>query len=180
MPEYPFRWITENLAVGYAPRSPNDLETIREFGIKAILNLCAECYDLHETEEKAGFDVYYLPIPDEDAPGLDELQKALAWVEDTKSAGKKILVHCRFGIGRTGTFVAAYLISKGHSVRSAIRKMRHTPSTPMSHPQWALIDAFSEKIGVSKAGISELEAEIEVPSNSFFKKWEALLDWFNN
>ena len=180
MPEYPLRWITENLAVGYAPRSQSDLETIREVGINAILNLCAECYDLHETEKKAGFDVHYLPIPDEEAPGLDELHKALVWVEDAKSAGKKILVHCRFGIGRTGTFVAAYLISQGHSVRSAIRKMKHTPSIPMSHHQWALIDAFSEKTGASKTGLSELEAEIDASSNSFFKKWEAMMDWFKN
>jgi hypothetical protein len=42
MPEYPVRWITSELAVGYAPRSHDDLATIRTQGIDAIVNLCAE------------------------------------------------------------------------------------------------------------------------------------------
>ena len=178
MPEYPVRWITTELAVGYAPRSHDDLATIRSQGIEAIVNLCAECYDLCDIEKNAGFDVCHLPIPDEEAPALDDLEKALAWVTNRMKAGKKILVHCRFGIGRTGTFVAAYLMSKGHSLKASIRTMKHTPALPMSRNQWDLLERYSEKLGVSRAGVSELREEVEQPTDSFFKKWEAMLDWF--
>jgi len=178
MPEYPVRWITTELAVGYAPRSHDHLATIRAQGIAAIVNLCAECYDLHETEKKAGFDVYYMAIPDEEAPSLEELEKALAWVADCINSGKKILVHCRFGIGRTGTFVAAYLMSTGYSLKTAIGKIKHTPSMPMSRNQWDLLKRYSAKLGVPRAGLPELQEEIEQPSDSFFKKWEAMLDFF--
>jgi NagD protein len=65
MPQYPVRWITTELAVGYAPGSYNDLAAIRAQGVAAIVNLCAECYDLVDIEKNAGFDVYYIPIPDE-------------------------------------------------------------------------------------------------------------------
>ena len=61
-PEYPMRWITPNLAIGYGPRSPSDLKSMQKQGIDAVLNLCAECYDLHEAEERAGFSVYYLNL----------------------------------------------------------------------------------------------------------------------
>lgn len=55
--EYPVRWITTQLAVGCAHRSYNDLATIRAQRIAAIVNLCAECYDLCDIEMNAGFDV---------------------------------------------------------------------------------------------------------------------------
>ena len=58
--------------------------------------------------------------------------------------------------------------------------MKHTRSIPMSRNQWDLLDRYTEKLGVSKAGLTELEAEIEVPSDSFFKKWDAMLEWFKN
>jgi protein tyrosine/serine phosphatase len=94
------------------------------------------------------------------------------------NSGKKVLVHCRFGIGRTGTFVAAYLMGKGYNLEAAIRKIKHTPSIPMSRNQWNLLDRYIEKLGISKAGVPELQEEIEQISDSFFKKWETMLDWF--
>lgn len=51
MQEYPVRWITSDLAVGYAPRSYNDLETIRARGIAAIDDLCAEFYDFNDNSK---------------------------------------------------------------------------------------------------------------------------------
>jgi len=48
---YQLTWITEYLAVGYAPMSHVELESIKEQGIDAIVNLCAEFCDLHEIEE---------------------------------------------------------------------------------------------------------------------------------
>ncbi|MGD8291565.1 MAG: dual specificity protein phosphatase family protein [Desulfobacterales bacterium] len=119
-----------------------------------------------------------MPIPDEEAPALDDLERALAWVVDCVNAGKKVLVHCRFGIGRTGTFVAAYLMGKGSSLKSALRKMKHTPSLPMSRNQWDLLYRYAEKLGVPKADVAELQEKTEKPSELFFKKWEAMLDWF--
>jgi protein-tyrosine phosphatase len=99
MTDYPLKWITENLALGYAPRSEEDLESIKVQGITAILNLCAECYDLHAVEGQRGFLVYFLPLPDEGAPDMEEMEKAVAWVDESIASGNKILVHCRFGIG---------------------------------------------------------------------------------
>lgn len=180
MRDYPVKWITPDIAVGYAPRSQEALMTIRGHGIEAIVNLCAECYDLHELEKDAGFDVWYVPVHDEDVPSMEELEKTLAWMAESLKAGKKILVHCRFGIGRTGTIVAAFLMNEGCSFKEALAKMAHTPSTPMSHQQFGLLKKYSTVLGLRKAPVREVENESTAESNTFFKKWEVLRDWFES
>jgi len=177
--EYPVKWITENIAVGYAPRSRSDLETIRSQGISAIVNLCAECYDLNELEKRADFDVFYLPLPDEGAPDIAHLEETLAWIEAYIADGMKVLIHCRYGIGRAGTVVIAYLFKKGLSLRHALNIIKHTPSIPMSHQQWRLLREYSEKLGLPKAHVLEAQSEIVPESGVFFKKWAAMQKWFN-
>ena len=147
MTEYTLTWITDNLAVGHAPMSYDDLEVIRKQGIDAIVNLCAEYCDLHEIEGKTGFEVYYLPIPDENAPEIEDIEKALNWLDEAISMGKKVLVHCRFGIGRTGTFVTAYLVKKGFSLKVAGKKMKHSCSAPSSYGQWKFLKKYAKKVG---------------------------------
>ena len=78
---YPLKWITQQIAIGYAPHSQADIDAVKAGGIAAVLNLCAECYDLHEIEAAAGLEVHWLPVADEDAPELDAAQKALEWLD---------------------------------------------------------------------------------------------------
>jgi hypothetical protein len=63
IPTCPLKMITPQIAVGYAPHSQSDIDTIKSAGIDAVLNLCAECYDLNEIESAAGFGVHWLSRP---------------------------------------------------------------------------------------------------------------------
>jgi protein-tyrosine phosphatase len=82
-------WITEHLATGHAPMSYEDLDSIREQGIDAIVNLCGEFCDLHQIEETSGFEVYYLPVADEHAPDLEAMERALDWLDEAIYLGKR-------------------------------------------------------------------------------------------
>lgn len=173
---YQLTWITQSLAVGCAPMSYAQLDTIRENGVHAIVNLCAEFSDLHEIEEKAGFDVFYLPIWDEDVPGMDEMEAALAWMDEAIYLGKKVLVHCRHGIGRTGTFVTAYMIRKGLGLKAAAKKLKRSQANPSTYSQWKLVKKYNKKSGMLKIRKPSLEIKNKVDLGWFFLDYEALVD----
>jgi hypothetical protein len=144
--KFPVKWITDQVAIGYAPRSHADIDEIKSNGIGAVLNLCAECYDLHEIEYAAGFDVHWLPVPDEDAPELDDANEAIDWMASILAKGEKIFVHCRYGIGRTGTLVTAWLLKQGYCLEDTLEMLGHTPAAPKSRRQWDFLDTYSRSL----------------------------------
>jgi protein-tyrosine phosphatase len=170
---YQLNWVTDSLAVGQAPLSYEDLDSLRKQGIQAVMNLCAEFCDLHWIEADAGFEVYFFPIPDEEAPDLQELEKALDWLDECLYLGKKVLVHCRHGIGRTGTVVNAYLLRKGLGHKLAGRKMKGLKSQPANFDQWWFLRKYGKKEKRLSIREPSLETRHLVDLFPFFRDYEA-------
>ncbi|MHC1741827.1 MAG: dual specificity protein phosphatase family protein [Syntrophobacteraceae bacterium] len=144
-PEYRLDWVTENIAVGCAPLSYAQLDHIREQGIDAIVNLCAEYCDLHDIEKGHGFDVYYLPIPDECAPDCEAMEKAMHWMDEILNQQKRLLIHCRLGMGRTGTLLYSYLWSRNlyHGISEDL--LEQIRSRPCNFSQWRLVKRYRDQ-----------------------------------
>lgn len=176
MAGYLLTWLTKNLAVGHAPMSYDELDSMREQGIDAIVNLCGEYSDLHEIEQQAGFDVFWLPIPDEHAPKMEEMEKGLAWLDEAIYLGKKVLVHCNHGIGRTGTFVTAYLLRRGFDLKKAgkMLKAAETRANPTNFSQWWLLRKFGKKEGRLTVAEPTPENRHEQDISNLFSRYESL------
>ncbi len=99
--EYPsenYSLLEEGLAVGGILSAP-------PVGTRAVLNVC-------ETRDPYTAEVYrWEPIPDlGPPPGLEWLRSQVEFIDQQRRAGRSVYVHCRAGVNRSVTVVAAYLM----------------------------------------------------------------------
>jgi len=155
--------------------SYDELDSLKEQGIGAIVNLCGEFSDLHEIERNAGFEVFFLPIPDETAPTMEAMEKGLEWLDEAIYLGKKVLVHCHHGIGRTGTFVTAYLLRRGYGLKKAGKLLKATRANPTNFSQWWLLRKFGKKEGQLTLDTPTADNRNSVDLSEFYRRYELLL-----
>ncbi len=67
----------------------------------------------------------WFPIPDVTAPSnLESTAKLVDDIVDGMSAGETVVVHCRGGLGRSGTIAACCLVARGRAPVEAIELVR--------------------------------------------------------
>ncbi|AHL22721.1 protein-tyrosine phosphatase family protein [Thermococcus nautili] len=122
---YPATFIDKNVAFGPLPPKESLNELSQVFNSVVVLVEDFELpYSLDEWE-KRGVEVFHSPIPDFSAPSLEELLSVLQWIEAKVLEGKKVLIHCIGGCGRSGTVAVAWLMySKRLPLREALYRVR--------------------------------------------------------
>ncbi|ASJ09665.1 protein tyrosine phosphatase [Thermococcus siculi] len=119
------RFVDDNVAFSRMP-TRRELDGIAS-DFDAVVVLVEE-YELPyrlEEWEKRGIEVLHSPIEDFTAPTLNQLLEILEWIERRVGEGKKVLIHCLGGLGRSGTIATAWLMySKGLRLQEALRRVR--------------------------------------------------------
>lgn len=118
--------IPERLWIGAAPSKSDLIELKRQYGTELVImdltgsqeekSWCKEL-GIEYDERTPGVEESGLPIP------LSKLKVVSAVIGDNVGSGKKVILHCLKGRGRSPTCAAAFLIQDGMAVSDAKRSI---------------------------------------------------------
>ncbi|HEY9723521.1 MAG TPA: dual specificity protein phosphatase family protein [Oscillatoriaceae cyanobacterium] len=124
---YRFTWILPDLLAGmacpgYFTELSADLDYLASEGITHIVTLTEFALEL---PPDSVFENHHLPVIDFAAPEHTQTLRFCELMDRAEKAGQRVVVHCLAGIGRTGTFIAAYLMWRdGLTARQALSRVR--------------------------------------------------------
>ena len=149
-----FSWLIQDeiAGMGRPMAIVADLEFLKDNSIESIVSLTE--LPLHKTLiEEFGFEYKHIRIPDFSTPTLEQIEEFVTFVNNLLSSKKKIVVHCEAGIGRTGTMLACYLVSKGYNAENAISEVRkRRPGSIETMEQEDTVVKYEEKLSRKRRG----------------------------
>jgi protein-tyrosine phosphatase len=136
-----------------------DLRVLREeYGVDVLVSLLEELeyhgYGISELFERdviEDIEVLRFGIEDMDIPKEAEAEDHEVLIHnicDHLNRGKNVVIHCRGGLGRTGTVAACVLVAlRHHSAEEAIRAVRKARrGTVQTHEQEEFVRRFAETL----------------------------------
>jgi len=126
-----------------------DLLKLKELGINTIFSIVEELpKNFKEQCKSMDLEHMWFPVNDFDIPNdLDKYRNLIDYVTNLILLGKVVTVHCKMGIGRTGTTLACIIgLLNNFNSEEAIKYVRHfRPNSIENQKQIKFIQLFLDK-----------------------------------
>lgn len=101
--------VDDVVIIGALP-SVAHVEELKTLGVVAVVNTCAEYHGPVVAYETAGIDQLSIPTVDYTAPTLENVQKAVDFIQRHADEDGMVYVHCKAGRARSATIVVCWLM----------------------------------------------------------------------
>lgn len=115
-------WVIPGKLAGVRKPIAAELPELQKLGIGGIVSVMDDSSNL-ELYQKANLPHLWLPTKGGTPPSRAQIQQLQDFINTQNSQGNAVVIHCTSGRRRTGTAIAAYLISSGSSYDRAIKKI---------------------------------------------------------
>lgn len=120
-----------------------DLKALKRVGVTKLITLTENALDESRLKQ-FGISSIWEPVPDMQAPSIEQCERICQKIETLMRQNEVVAVHCRAGLGRTGTILAAQLIWEGNSALDALETVRSIePRWVQSQVQVEFLEAFA-------------------------------------
>lgn len=146
-----FMWLKKGMLAG-TPRPGivaefhDDLEALKRVGVTVLVSLTTTPVDSLALIDY-GIKHIASPIIDMQPPTIEQAFYLCKKITDCIAAGDVVAVHCRAGLGRTGTILASQLIYEGYEALDALETVRRVePKWVQSEEQVAFLVEFARAV----------------------------------
>ena len=119
-----FHWLTDHIAVGGCFPIEQAPALAERHRIAAVVDLRGESCDDEAALRAAGIDFLHLPTPDMRPASVDMLEEGVRFVADHVERGRKVLIHCQHGIGRSALLALCVMVDQGFAPLDAIAQAK--------------------------------------------------------
>jgi protein-tyrosine phosphatase len=114
-------WIQPDLAVGGSFPGDQASCLAKDHGVGAVIDLRDEACDEQHALQAHGLTFLHLPTPDMTGASQPMLDAAAGFARAARREGRRLLIHCEHGIGRSATAALCVLVDRGLSPLDALR-----------------------------------------------------------
>jgi atypical dual specificity phosphatase len=138
------------LAGSSLPRGREDLERLYNEGIRVLVTAMEDSQN-EELVNEVGLEYHYFAVLPYGTPSLKQINEFVDLVNTNRTQNRPVAVHCYMGWGRTGTLLAAYLISEGMTADEAIYEVREKrPNSIETHGQEQILHMYEQALAIRK------------------------------
>lgn len=103
--------VDDDIVLGAFPFA-SDVAGLADIGVKGVVNTCEEYAGPVADYQQHGIEQFRMPTVDFTHPSLDDVCRAVEFIESHVDQGNRVYIHCKAGRARSATVAICYLMKR--------------------------------------------------------------------